>query len=340
MHCPYCFSPIDTPVTVCRNPQCAMHDQPMPLRSPKLLSRLPDRIRVRGGQLFSDRDVLCDACGLPCDAVCPSCDRRIPNVYRNFPAKTVLFLGVNGVGKSTLLTTSKSALCMRESVLMTALDAEETGERFFDRYSAPLLYEGQNVPHTPAEKPMPFLWGVTSRPGKGPANTMALSLYDVPGELLTNHAAAAPIETLLSLSDALVLVIDPSVMPGLREDGGEAVTDLWEKNERILDEFLRRRRIGVKCEVPAAVVFTHMDKWLLHTEYLSQDAMNASALAEFARRHGGSGFLNRLREFEHFRLFATGLCFGDKWVRPLDGADEPLIYLFREMGMLISDKGN
>ena len=105
MNCPYCFSEIAMPVPVCRNPQCRLFDQAMPAKKKRWRARFPDSVRIHGGALLSDREVRCDSCGQPCVPVCSVCGKEIPAVWARYPQKTLLFLGMNGVGKSTLLAT-------------------------------------------------------------------------------------------------------------------------------------------------------------------------------------------------------------------------------------------
>ena len=338
MYCPYCFSAIQARMLVCKNPQCQMFDQSMPAKASRLRARLPDALRIRGGVLFADRETTCDACGLPCAAVCESCGREIPAVWARYPSKSVLFLGVNGVGKSTLLATTKYKFSQRSNIVMTPLEVDRTAERFYDQYFSPLLERNENVAHTANEIPQPFLWGVTGHTDRGPNRTMALAAYDVPGEMLNRHADVAPIETLLTRANGVVLVINPASLPGVYERCGQAAQvspapDGWEKAERILDEILKHRSIGIQSDVKVAVVFTHLDVWFSAlTDCDSARALNDPYLRKLALRWRGGPFLTRLTEFKNARLFATGL-YREKEFRPLDGAEAPMLYLMDRMGM-------
>ena len=223
---------------------------------------------------------------------------------------------------------------------MTPLDVEQTSERFYAQYVSPLLERNENVPHTVNEIPHPFLWGITGRTQRGLGRTMALAAYDVPGEMLSSHAEVKPIETLLAIADGVVLVINPAALPALYETCGAAAgiapaPDGWEKAERILDELLRRRSIGVRSEVKMAVVFTHLDVWFSALQECDNArALNDYYLRNLVQRWRGGPFLTRLSEFRHVRLFATGLC-REKEFHPLDGAEAPMLYLMGRMGMKI-----
>ena len=339
MYCPYCFSRMNQRTLVCKNAQCAMFDQSMPEKSCRLLSRLPAQLRVRFGPWMADRETRCDACGLPCAAVCESCGRQIPSVWMRYPSRNVLFLGVNGVGKSTLLATSKLMLSQRPGLTLTPLEAEETAERFYDHYAKALSERNESVAHTANEMPRPFLWGVASSNSVGPSSAMALAIYDVPGEMLRRHADAAPIETLLSCADSAVLVINPASLPAVKEACGEAAKeilpapDCWERAERILDELLRSNGIGRKSPLKIAVVLTHLDVWFSALpECDSTRALTEPYLRMLIERWHGGAFLTRLNEFQNHRLFASGL-YREKECRPLDGAEAPLQYLLHCMGM-------
>ena len=341
MYCPYCFSSLDSRMLVCKNPSCQMYEQSMPVKSPRLRTRLPDAWRIRGGVWLADRETKCDACGLPCAAVCGNCGREIPAVWTRYPGKSILFLGVNGVGKSTLLATTKYRFSQRPDIVMTPLEVDRTAERFYDQYFSPLLERNENVAHTANEIPQPFLWGITGRTERGLNRTLALAVYDVPGEMLNRHADVAPIETLLACADGVVLVINPASLPALydacgKEAGIAYAPDGWERAERILDELLKHRSIGVRSQVNVAVVFTHMDKWFSTlADCDSTRALNSAYLRQLAQRWRGGPFLTRLGEFKNARLFAAGL-YRDKEFRPLDGAEAPMLYLMDRMGMRIS----
>ena len=338
MYCPYCFSSLQARTLICKNANCSLFEQSMPVKAPRLRAKLPADARVRLGALTADREIKCDACGLPCTAVCEACGKEIPAIWTRYPARNVLFLGVSGAGKSTLLATTKYNFSQRSDIVLTPLEAEETAERFYDQYAGPLLERNESVAHTAHEVPRPFLWGVTGRSGPGPARTMALAAYDVSGEMLASHADAAPIETLLARADAAMLVINPASLPALwdicgREAGIQLAADGWERAERILDEILSRHSIGMKSGIKLAVVFTHLDIWFSALgDCESAGAMNDTYLRMLARRWQGGAFLARLNEFRDHRLFATGLYRGREF-RPLDGAEAPMMYLMRKMGM-------
>ena len=344
MYCPYCFSTLQTRTMVCKNKSCALYDNSMPVRAERLRTRLPRRLRVRGGVLLADRVTKCDSCGLPCNAVCDSCGREIASTWLRYPSANILFLGVNGVGKSTLLATSKLALSQRNDVTMTPLDVEDTAERFYDSYSAPMLERGESVAHTVAEVPRPFLWGVTGKKRTPGAQTLALAVYDVPGEMLLRHAETQAVEPLLARADAAVLAINPAALPALNAACGAAAgvqvaPDAWERAERILDELLKRRSIGLKSDVKLSVVFTHADLWFSELPDINSNrALNDPLLRELAQHWRGGAFISRLSEFNNCRLFATGLYKGSE-VRPLDGADAPLLYLIDRLGLHVNARG-
>lgn len=340
MYCPYCFASLDERVLVCRNERCELFEQTMPQRAPRLLTRLPDRLRIRGGSFMADRNVACDACGQSCLTICEACGRDVSATWTRYPQRSVMFLGVNGVGKSTLLATAKMSLSRRSDLILTPMDVENTAERFYDRYAQPLLERNDSVPHTPAELPEPFLWGVTCRSGAR-ASTLALAVYDVPGEMLVRHSAVAPIEAMLSGTDAAVLVINPASLPALHgrcgEQAGVALAaDAWERAERILDELLKYRSIGQKCPLSVAVVFTHLDVWFAAlSDCASTEALTDAYLRRLMQSWRGDSLLTRLNEFRCSRLFATGLYRGEDF-RPLAGADAPLAFLLKDFGLPVS----
>lgn len=337
MYCPYCFSSLDARMLVCRNERCELFEQTMPQRSPRLLTRLPDKLRIRGGSFMADRSVACDACGQSCMTVCEACGRDIPSTWTRYPQRSVMFLGVNGVGKSTLLATAKMTLSQRSDLMLTPLDMEHTAERFYDQYAQPLLERNDHVPHTPAELPEPFLWGVTGR-SLGRTSTLALAVYDVPGEMLARHSTVAPIEAMLSGTDAVVLVLNPASLPALHSRCGQQAgialaADGWERAERMLDELLKYRSIGQKCPISVSVVLTHLDVWFAAlTDCISTDALTDAYLRRLVRSWRGGSLLTRLNEFRCSRFFATGLYRGEDF-RPLHGADAPLAFLLKDFGM-------
>ena len=322
---------------VCRNPRCELYDQPTPQRGARLLSRLPDQWRIRGGSAMADGVVPCEACRQSCVTVCEHCGRDIPSTWTRYPQRSILMLGSNGVGKSTLLATAKASLSQRQDLVLTPLDVEHTSERFYDCYTQPLLECNDHVPHTPDELPEPFLWGVVSRTS-GHASTLALAVYDVPGEMLIRHSAVAPIEAMLSGADAVVLVINPASLPALYDRCGEQAgialaADTWERAERILNELLKYRSIGTKCPLGVSVALTHLDVWFAAlSDCPSTDALSDAYLRRLIQQWGGGALLTLLNEFRRSRFFATGLYRGDS-CRALNGADAPLAFLLRDFGM-------
>lgn len=340
MYCPYCFSSLDAGLMVCRNAGCDLHNQPTPQRAARLFSRLPDKLRIRGGSLMADHGSKCDSCGCECVPVCDACGKDIPATWTRYPRRSVLLLGTNGVGKSTLLATTKTTLTQRQDLTVTPLEIEATAERFYDQYAQPLWINNDHVPHTQPTLPLPFLWGIAHRAALGPASTLALAVYDVPGEMLIRHSAIEPIEPLLSRADAVVLVLNPATFPALYERCGKQAglapaPDAWERAERIVDELLKHCGIGKKSSISVSVVYTHLDVWF---SALSDCPSTSYLTNEYLRRltenwHGAS-FLSRLGEFRQSRFFATGIYRGDTF-RPLDGADGPLSYLLRSFGIPI-----
>lgn len=325
---------------VCRNKSCTLYDNSMPAVAQRLAVRLPKRLRIRGGAFLADRQTKCDACGLPCSAVCESCGHEIPSAWLRYPAASIMFLGVNGVGKSTLLASSKYAISQRGDITMTPLEVEETAERFYENYSAPLMERSEALPHTANGVPQPFLWGVTGKQYLSFVQTLALAVYDVPGEMLLHYEETSSVEPLLMRADAVVLVVNPAALPVLNEACGasQGITpapDTWERAERILDELLKYRSIGVKSNIKLSVVLTHTDLWFSEVpRFTSSLALNDPALRELVRSWRGGAFLNRLNGFSEYRLFATGLYKGSE-VRPLDGVDAPVVYLMDRLGLKV-----
>lgn len=323
---------------VCRNPHCDLHNQSTPQRSARLFSRLPDKLRIRGGSLMADHASKCDSCGGECVPVCESCGKDIPALWARYPRRSVLLLGSNGVGKSTLLATTKTKLSQRQDLTMTPLEIEATAERFYDQYAQPLWVNNDNVPHTLPTLPLPFLWGIAHRAARGPASTLALAVYDVPGEMLIRHSAVEPIEPLLDRTDAVVLVLNPASFPALHERCGkqagiELAPDAWERAERIVDELLKHCGIGKKSHISVSVVFTHLDVWFSAlSDCPSASCLTDAYLRRLTENWHGASFLARLEEFRQSHFFATGIYRGDSF-RPLDGADAPLSYLLRSFGI-------
>ena len=331
MYCPFCFAGLQPAIMICKNPGCTMHEQSMPVKKPRLRTRLPDDLRQRYPGLLSDRRTDCDACGLPCVTICDACGRQIPSAWTRYPEKSILMMGVRRAGKSTLLATGVKKLSEQGEFIMTPLEAEETGERFYEEYIGPMTRSQADVVHTPDEYPRPFLWGL-SRRGKTLAGATALAVYDIAGELQGSHAKLAPLETMIGRASGVCLVINPASLPQLQKNlpvPGETLPDpdVWERAERLLDEIQSGGGVGTKSKVRVAVVFTHLDIWFsLVKECSSTDALSSEWLYRLAKEWRGTSFLNRLSCFSDYRLFATGLYRGEE-LRALDGAEKPFAYL-------------
>ena len=334
MYCPFCFASLTPDIMVCKNPGCEMYEQSMPVKKPRLRTKLPDGIRVRFSRLLADRMTKCEACRLPGVTICGSCGREIPSAWTRYPEKSILFLGQSGAGKSTLLAASRLKLSERSDLLMTPLEPVETGERFYSLYTGPLTREQRDLDPTAPEIPRPFLWGVSSRRGRI-TRAMALAVYDVAGELQSTHEKVVSLETLLGRASGICLVIDPTIQAARQADksGTPAFMPdpgIWESGERLLDEVLNRGDIGGKSGVRVAVVFTHLDIWFASVpDCADTDALSDILLRRLVGEWRGKSFLARLNEFSDNRLFATGLYRGEE-LRPLDGAEAPLAYLMGE----------
>ena len=343
MYCPFCFAGLKPAIMICKNPGCTMYEQSMPVKKPRLRTKLPAKMRIRFSGALSDRRTDCDICGLPCATVCDVCGSQVPASWIRYPEKSILFLGVKKAGKSTLLAAGKQMLSEHSELTMTPLEAEETGERFYEDYIGPMMRDRRDVAQTAEEVPKPFLWGV-SRQGRGPAQAMALAVYDVAGEMQSSHAKIAPLQTMLGRAEGICLVINPASLPQLQKKLPGAAhiqpdADVWERAERLLDEIMADGDIGAKSRVRLAVVFTHLDIWFpAAKDCMSTDALSETMLYRLAQEWKGKSFLNRLNEFSDHRLFATGLYRGEE-LRPLDGAEKPLAYLLGSLGMKLQDNG-
>ncbi len=337
MVCPYCFSEVQQPLPVCRNPVCGLYDQSMPGAPRRLLARLPERLRIRGGARMAEREVYCESCGQACALVCPCCTEAIPSAWGRYPGRSILLLGTNGAGKSTLLAMAKDSLSRKKEWRMMPLDAENTAERFYETYTAPISLRSEEIGHTPCEVPRPFLWGVTRQFEHRPPATLALSVYDVPGEMVTSHASALPIAPLLSRADGVMLVVHPAFaqMPCAAPNDvpRQVPGDVWGKAEHILDELLSREELGVRSRVRVALVLTHLDKWFASVSgCTTANELTSSCLEDLVGSWQGEALLSKLSCFSEHRFFATGLCRTPE-IRPLDGAEKPLEYLLTSMGL-------
>lgn len=151
---------------------------------------------------------------------CPRCEFPLPATIDSRPALVVAVVGVNRVGKTHLLA-SLLAQAYRQAGLSTIgvtefTPEDETGERFLKEYFNPLFRDGQILALTQGTEVRfrPLVFNVTI----GGAPPFSLVLHDVAGEVLGDRKRRAIEATYLRGARALIFVVDPRDIDGLRDN--------------------------------------------------------------------------------------------------------------------------
>jgi GTPase SAR1 family protein len=214
---------------------------------------------------------------------CPSCHTVLPIDFVNSDSPMIGLVGAKGSGKTVLMTVLVHQL--RDLVgrrfgadIRLATDRPDGQQgiaAWQDQREKPLFEVGTLPPQTEANQqrrrePIVLRWRQeVARPmGLGSATrSTILSFVDTAGEDLNDEATTFSLQY-LAVADALVVVLDPFMLPGAREQAN--VPDDAIRGDRYvtldvlgrITELLRTQhgvRTKHKIKIPMALVFTKID---------------------------------------------------------------------------------
>jgi hypothetical protein len=214
---------------------------------------------------------------------CPECHTPLPPNFGSSASPLIAMVGAKGTGKSVYTTVLAHEL---RSGLRRRFNADVrlTGDRqggaespvaWLDANVRAVFEAGRLPPQTAAagggmREPLVFEWRqVRRRAGHESFHTSYLSFYDTAGEDLTLQERVRD-QAYLGASDALILLLDPFMLPRARERlglPGGAVTS----NEATIEVLGRltdmlRESHGIrgrkKIPIPAAIAFAKFDAFM------------------------------------------------------------------------------
>lgn len=309
---------------------------------------------------------------------CPHCHTPLPAEFAASPSPLIAMVGAYGAGKSVYLAvlanTLKTRLAERfDAAIRLTGDAqggEDSGLNWLSANVRRMFDEHRVIPPTAEstsgrKEPVVFEWRQRRRGG---TSTSYLSFYDTAGEDLKGEDSAKDLKYLAS-ADALVLLLDPLLLRGARDEAGITVADDGRDDGRLLvavesvTEALReaRGRFGKPVDIPIAATFGKIDAFFGHLgpdhpirrvappgDFYDDTA--GAELHEHVRAllvgWGGGEIDNHLRHnYRDFRYFPVsslgeppdGETISDRGVRPLR-VEEPLLWLLSRFGVVKARK--
>lgn len=230
--CPYCFKRWSTRTAAFR---CLNRDESRCAREPdEKLGRLratlpPDEGRVivhngSWGQAFAvkpGKPVRCDKCGFSTRPVCPECHSSLPQRFADAPSRSMALIGTKASGKTNFIAVVlhelEHRIGPRFSGALTALD-DPTRDRI-DNELYPRLYKSglvldptqSAVGSAATREPLVARLALNGKPSN-------LVFFDAAGEDLQSLEILEREGRYVTLSDGLILLVDPLQIQAVRDD--------------------------------------------------------------------------------------------------------------------------
>jgi hypothetical protein len=282
--CPYCFETWSTATAAYRclgapdDPRCPREPDEAQARhlggEPVLQKRVVLRTARFGRALRTGKgNAECD-CGARTTPVCPHCHSGLPHGYAEGGDRLIGLIGTKASGKSHYIAVLMHELFQsvgaRFDAVVELLD-DETRRRYEAELVRPLYREGVVLPATPtaatdARVRQPLGLRLAFPNGKAQDVVNAV-FFDTAGEDLSNDAVLDREARYVGQCSALILLIDPLQVTGIRELVGSTVPLPDEVVDplvvlRSVTELLRRRR-GIaapqRLPQPLAIAFSKLD---------------------------------------------------------------------------------
>lgn len=228
---------------------------------------------------------------------CPYCGENIPQMAIETPNLPFSIVGVSNSGKTNYITVMLNELG-RSSGLRLALGHQTQATLDHQRHNRELIYDRHIVPEaTNSGEKMPQIWYIKNLQKKhgNEVPTYTFTIFDGAGEDHENSLdPSSPVCRYINASKAIILVVDPLVIPGIRNSG--AVDPATMANslggsrkadgnaEDIINSvagYIKAAR-GIKAskmlDIPVAVVLTKFDTILDHPAFGSQALVRNSSL--------------------------------------------------------------
>ncbi len=228
---------------------------------------------------------------------CPSCGQVIPKMALETPNLPFSIVGVSNSGKTNYITVMLHELG-RSSGLRLALGHQTKDTLDHQNMNRELIYEQHTIPEaTQSGENMPQIWYIRNLQKKhgNEVPTYTFTIFDGAGEDHENNLdPASTVCRYINASKAILLAIDPLVLPAIRRGGvvdadvmsnslggADSVSKNAEDVINSVAAYIKAAR-GIKTtkmlDIPVAVVLTKFDTILNHRAFGPQALIKKSSL--------------------------------------------------------------
>ena len=228
---------------------------------------------------------------------CPSCGEIIPKMALETPNLPFSIVGVSNSGKTNYITVMLRELG-RSSGLRLALGHETKATLDHQNTNCDLIYEQHTIPEaTQSGESMPQIWYIKNLQKRHGSEvpTYTFTIFDGAGEDHENNLdPSSTVCRYINASKAIILAIDPLVLPNIRRGGvvdanimsnslggSDGATKNAEDVINSVAAYIKAAR-GIKTtkmlDIPVAVVLTKFDTILNHRAFGPQALIKNSSL--------------------------------------------------------------
>jgi hypothetical protein len=254
--CPKCFAPVEEAGFACCAPHCSRAGIPVPPAAGQKEGTIP----------------LCPACQSRMTVkVCLECGFELDPDALQRGLLCFSLVGDQGVGKSNYLAVLMRELsgefCRVYGATLYPTGGDRTMDRYQRNYARSLFDLGICVPPTDREDVDPLTYTLMFPPNSEAGSTCSLAFYDACGKNFESEANMALYNRSIYHSAGILLLIDPSQLPAIRQQRsarglpltpGDPQTLLL-RTVHLLRTGLGLESVDKKIPVPLAVCITKMD---------------------------------------------------------------------------------
>ncbi|MDR1149262.1 MAG: hypothetical protein LBK66_11590 [Spirochaetaceae bacterium] len=294
-------------------------------------------------KIFEREPIKCRKCGRVAVSECPFCCNYVPQAVLETPNLPFSIVGVDNSGKTSYITAmlhelgraSDLGLFLKPLTIETHKHQRENYERIYEKHTrAESTQSGAN---------MPQIWCVTNlnKKHRGMASAYTVTIFDGAGVDHENLDTSSTECRYIKASKAIILVIDPLVLSGIRR-GGVVDPDVMANSSSgclngvkntadVINNVVsyikseREIRVSQLLEIPVAVVLTKFDTIINHKSFGPQATIKRESrvirngkldtteieqvdgeIRTWLREIGESAFINVLEShFKEFYFFAV-----------------------------------
>ena len=267
-NCPKCLGPISNYRYSCKALTCSKSGIPA---EPEHLSDLEQK---------SPAPPACGECGQAMSLhICPDCgfELEAEEIRRKF--LSVSLIGCEGSGKSNylavLIDQLRSQMCKVYGCTLYPTGGDRTMNHYRRQYHYPLYEQGVCVSSTEQEDLNPLTYAILFSEGeKNNGQNVGLAFYDSCGKNLESGPKMSTHNKSLYGSDGILLLIDPSQLPFIKEARKASNAPVLNSDPQalllravhLIRKGLSIQDIEQKIDVPIAVCLTKLDTLYTHLD--------------------------------------------------------------------------